>query len=148
MMMNSRALAALVVASLAGGTLLGAEGKVKKPTLDLRVTPRMAFSPVTILMVAELKGGDDIEEYYCPEIEWDWDDGGKSVHEADCPPFESGTTTIDRRFSQEHHYGRAGIYNVKASFKRSGNTFLASSIRVTVRAGAGDPGNIRDENND
>jgi hypothetical protein len=146
MMMNSRALAALVVATVAGGTLLAAEGKVKKPTLELRVTPRMAFSPVTILMVAELKGGDDIEQYYCPEIEWDWDDGGKSVHEADCPPFETGTTTIDRRFSQEHHYPRAGIYNVKASFKRSGNTFLASTIRVTVRAGAGDPGNVRDQN--
>ena len=145
--MNSRVLAALVAISLGGTARLGAEAKPKKPTLDIRVSPRMAFSPVTVHMVAELKGGDDIEEYYCPEIEWDWDDGGKSVHEADCPPFENGTTTIDRRFSQEHHYPRAGIYNVKASFKKSGNTFLATSIRVTVRAGAGDPSNIRDDNN-
>ena len=144
--MRIRALAAFVVVSIAGAASLGAEAKPKKPTLELRVTPRMAFSPVTILMVAELKGGDDIEEYYCPEIEWDWDDGGKSVHEADCPPFENGTTTIDRRFSQEHHYGRAGMYTVKASFKRSGNTFLASTLRVTVRAGAGDPSNVRDDN--
>ena len=120
---------------------------MKKPKLDLRATPRMAFSPVNVLITAELTGGDDVEEYYCPELEWDWDDGGKSVHEADCPPFESGTTTIERRFSQEHNYPRAGIYNVKASFKRSGNTFLASTIRVTVRAGAGDPSNIRDDNN-
>ena len=145
--MNSRALAALVAVSLGASVSLGAEAKPKKPSLEMRITPRMAFSPVTVLMVAELKGGNDIEEYYCPEIEWDWDDGGKSVHEADCPPFESGTTTIDRRFSQEHHYPRAGIYNVKASFKRSGNTFLASTIRVTVRAGAGDPSNTREDNN-
>ena len=144
--MRSSALAALVAVSLAGAVPLGAEAKPKKPSLDLRVSPRMAFSPVTVHMVAELKGGDDIEEYYCPEIEWDWDDGGKSVHEADCPPFENGTTVIDRRFSQEHHYGRAGIYNVKASFKRAGNTFLATSIRVTVRPGAGDPSNVREEN--
>ena len=59
--------------------------KLKKPKLDLRATPRMAFSPVNVLLVAELTGGDDVEEYYCPELEWDWDDGGKSVHEADCP---------------------------------------------------------------
>ena len=26
-------------------------------------------------------GGDDVEEFHCPEIEWDWDDGGKSVAE-------------------------------------------------------------------
>ena len=145
--MNFRALAAVVAVFLAASVTLGAEAKPKKPTLEMRVTPRMAFSPVTVLMVAELKGGDDIEQYYCPEIEWDWDDGGKSVHEADCPPFENGTTTIDRRFSQEHHYPRAGLYNVKASFKKSGNTFLASSIRITVRAGAGDPSNIREDNN-
>ena len=144
--MNSHARAALVAVSLAAAVTLGAEAKPKKPTLEMRVTPRMAFSPVTVLMVAELKGGDDIEQYYCPEIEWDWDDGGKSVHEADCPPFENGTTTIDRRFSQEHHYPRAGIYNVKASFKKAGNTFLANSIRITVRAGAGDPANIREDN--
>ena len=144
--MNSHARAALLAVSLAASVTLGAEAKPKKPTLEMRVTPRMAFSPVTVLMVAELKGGDDIEQYYCPEIEWDWDDGGKSVHEADCPPFENGTTTIDRRFSQEHHYPRAGIYNVKASFKKAGNTFLANSIRITVRAGAGDPANIREDN--
>ena len=144
--MNPRARAALVAVSLAAAVTLGAEAKPKKPSLDIRVTPRMAFSPVTVLLVAELKGGDDLDEYYCPEIEWDWDDGGKSVHEADCPPFENGTTTIERRFSQEHHYPRAGIYNVKASFKKAGNTFLANSIRITVRAGAGDPSNIREDN--
>ena len=93
--MNSRVLAALVAISLGGTARLGAEAKPKKPTLDIRVSPRMAFSPVTVHLVAELKGGDDIEEYYCPEIEWDWDDGGKSVHEADCPPFRSEEHTSE-----------------------------------------------------
>jgi hypothetical protein len=145
--MSSRAFAAFLAISLVAPASRGGEAKAKKPTLEMRVTPRMAFSPVTVLLVAELKGGDETEQYYCPEIEWDWDDGGKSVHEADCPPFESGTTTIDRRFSQEHHYPRAGIYNVKASFKKSGNTFLSNTIRITVRAGIGDPSNIREDNN-
>ena len=145
--MNSRVLVTLVAVSLVAPLSGAAEGKVKKPSLDIRVSPRMAFSPVTVHVVAELKGGDDIEQYYCPEIEWDWDDGGKSVHEADCAPYEDGTTTIERRFSKEHHYPRAGIYNVKASFKKSGNTFLAGTIRITVRAGAGDPSNVREDNN-
>jgi hypothetical protein len=35
---------------------------------------------------------------------------------------------------------------VKASFKRTGKTFLAGTIRVTVRAGVGDPTGIRDPN--
>ena len=58
----------------------------------------MAFSPVNVLLTAELTGGDDVDEYYCPEIEWNWDDGGKSVHEADCAPLESGGT-FERRYT-------------------------------------------------
>ena len=68
------------------------ETKDKRPSLSLRAMPRFAFSPVNVLFVAELQGGDDIEDYYCPEVEWEWDDGGKSVKEADCPPFVAGET--------------------------------------------------------
>jgi hypothetical protein len=134
--MKTPLVAALAV-GLAAPFSFGAD-KVKKPTLDMRVTPRMAFSPVNILVIAELKGGNDIEEYYCPEIEWDWDDGGKSVHENDCPPFEEGKTQIERRFSVEHEFKMAGVYNVKATFRRAGRNFLAGTVRVTLRPGLGD----------
>jgi hypothetical protein len=143
--MSSRTVVAAAVLTFAAAFTSGADPKPKKPGIEMRVTPRMAFSPVNILVVAELKGGDDIEEFYCPEIEWDWDDGGKSVHEADCDPFEAGTT-IERRFSEEHYYSRAGIYNVKATFRRAGRTFLAGAIKVTVRAGVGDPSGLREPN--
>lgn len=112
--------------------------KARKPKLEMRATPRMSFSPVSVLFTAELIGGDDVEEYYCPEIEWDWDDGAKSTHEADCPPYEPGTR-IERRFTAQHQFDSAGTYNVKATFRRTGRTFVANNVRVTVRAGLGDP---------
>jgi hypothetical protein len=112
--------------------------KLKKPRLDLKATPRFAFSPVTIFLTAELGGGDDIEEYHCLEVEWDWDDGGKSVHESDCAPFQPGVTKIQRRFTQEHEYRRAGIYNIKATLRRTGKALATSTARVTVRPGLGD----------
>ncbi len=111
------------------------EAKLKKPRLDLRATPRMAFSPVNVFLVAELQGGDDVEEYYCPQLEWDWDDGGKSVHEGDCPPFTTGSTKIDRRFTAEHEYRRAGVYTIKVTMRRANRSFAASNIHVTVRPG-------------
>jgi len=114
------------------------EAKLKKPRLDLRATPRMAFSPVNIFLIAELQGGDDVEEYYCPQLEWDWDDGGKSVQEGDCPPFVAGTTRIDRRFTAEHEYRRAGGYTIKVTMRRANRSFAASNVRVTVRPGLGD----------
>jgi len=115
------------------------EGKLKRPTLEVRATPRMGFTPANVLLVAELKGGDDVEEYYCPEIEWDWDDGGKTVHESDCGPFEAGTTKIERRFTAEHEFKIAGVYTVKATFRRAGRDFLAGTVRLTLRPGFGDP---------
>jgi hypothetical protein len=131
----ARAAAACLLSAALGPAF--ADDKPKKPRLDLRVTPRMAFSPVTVLVVAELQGGDDVEEFYCPEIEWEWDDGGKSVNEGDCPPFEAGTK-IERRFTAEHDFRRAGVYNVKVTLRRAGRSIAANSVRVTVRPGLGD----------
>jgi hypothetical protein len=114
------------------------DAKLKKPRLELRATPRMAFSPVNIFLTAELQGGDDVEEYYCSELEWDWDDGGKSVQEGDCSPFVTGITKIDRRFTAEHEYRRAGVFNIKVTMRRANRAFAASNVRVTVRPGLGD----------
>jgi hypothetical protein len=136
----------LAVSFLAVASLLGAvsalpaaeDAKPKKPKLDIRATPRMAFSPVNVLLVAELSGGEDVEEYYCPELEWDWDDGGKSVHEADCPAYEPGVSKIERRFTAEHQYPKAGGYNVKVTMRHANKTLAQTTIKITVRPGLGD----------
>lgn len=125
---------------LAFAAPLSAEGpKPKKPRLDLRATPRVAFSPTVVFVTAELQGGDDIEEFYCPELVWDWDDGGRSAHGEDCPPFEPGME-LDRRFTAEHAYRRSGVYNVKVILRRSGRTLAMATATVNVRPGAGEMG--------
>jgi hypothetical protein len=137
--MKGLALALVVVTA---SPLLGAEAaKPKKPALEVRFTPRFGFSPLNVLFIAELKGGADVEEFYCPEIEWDWDDGGKSVKESDCPPYEDGVTHIERRFSQEHGFVRAGVYAVKITMRRSNHLIAKQTANVTVRPGLGDPSN-------
>ncbi len=137
--MRPRALAALALtAALALPTFAHPEPKQKKPRLDLRASPRFAFSPVSIYLTAELSGGDDVESFYCPELEWDWDDGGKSVHEADCAPFQAGVTKIQRRFTADHQYRRAGVYNVRVIMRRNKDQVAVGSVSVTVRAGLGD----------
>jgi hypothetical protein len=112
--------------------------KTKKPGLDLRATPRMAFSPADIFFTAELKGGDDDhEELYCPEVTWEWGDGGKSVEESDCDPYTEGVK-IERRFTAHHTYGRAAVYSIKITLRKSGRTVAAQTVQVTVRPGLGD----------
>ena len=136
-----RSIPVLLACALAAPLLADGQAKPRKPHLELRATPRMGFSPLHVLVTAELTGGDDVEEMHCPEVEWDWDDGGKSVHEADCPPFEAGTTKIQRRFTGGHDYSRAGVYRVKATMRKADRTLLVATATVTVRAGLGDPTN-------
>ena len=112
--------------------------KLKKPALELRSTPRFAFSPARILFTAELKGGDDVEEFYCPEIEWEWGDGGRSVEEADCEPWVAGSTTIERRFTANHVFQFAGLYPVRISLRKSGKLLSTQQLNLAVRAGLGD----------
>jgi hypothetical protein len=140
-MARTGVVAAGLALAIAGTGAAAAEKveKLKKPALELRAAPRMAFSPVNVLLTLELKGGDDVEEYHCPEIEWDWDDGGKSTQEPDCTPFEPGQTKIERRFTADHEYHKAGVYQIKATLRRTDRNLASATVRVTVRPGLGDP---------
>jgi hypothetical protein len=111
--------------------------KGKKPALTLRSAPREGFSPLTVLVTAELKGGDDLEEYYCPEVEWDWDDGGRSVEEPGCEPWEPGKA-IQRRFTKDHLFKESGYYTVRVSLLRLGKVVSTQSLGITVRPGGGE----------
>jgi hypothetical protein len=138
----SRVVVAAAVLSLLTPALAPAAGedqakKGKKPALEIRPSPRFAFSPANIFFTAELKGGDDLESLYCPEVEWEWGDGGKSVQEADCDPWTE-TTAIQRRFTANHTFKFAGLYLVRVTLRRSGKDIMSQSVRVTVRAGLGD----------
>jgi len=144
-MVRSGALAA-VIAVVFVGAGAASEEKPKKPHLELRASPRIAFSPVNIFLTAELIGGADVEEYHCPELEWDWDDGGKSTHESDCAPFEAGKTTIQRRFTVDHEYRKAGLYSIKATMRRANHTLATATVKVTVRPGVDDPTIERERN--
>jgi len=99
--MRTSTLTTILIASLASAGFT--TEKPRKPRLDLRAAPRMAFSPVNVLLTAELSGGEDVDQLYCPEIEWNWDDGGKSVHESDCAPLEAGGLPPGGHVQREGH---------------------------------------------
>jgi hypothetical protein len=129
-------LAFFVLSSLSLPASAGDAGRARKPRLELRATPRMAFSPVMVLATAELRGGDAAEEFYCPALEWEWDDGGKSSQESDCPPFQPGLE-MERRFTAEHAYRAPGVYQVTVRLKRAERSIAVASTTIHVRGGLG-----------
>jgi hypothetical protein len=139
-MKTAALVAALCVASppLSAGSDETKEKKGKKPGLELRATPRFAFSPAEILLTAELKGGDDVEELYCPEVEWEFGDGDRSTQEADCDPW-TPTTKLERRFTVHHIFKFAGAYVIRVTLRKSGKDLMTQTYQLSVRAGLGDP---------
>src|SRR5712692_4405647 len=84
-----------------------------RPKLTLKAQPMMAIAPARVVFTAELNGGaNDLQDYYCPTIEWEWGDETRSESTSDCAPYEAGKSEIKRRFTVEHHYKHGANYRV------------------------------------
>lgn len=140
---------AIVPALLLLGTVSGVRGaaqddnKKAKPSLTLKATPVVAFSPARMVVTAELRGGaDDYQEFYCATVEWEWGDDTRSQAGADCEPYEAGKSTIRRRFTMEHVFQSSGDYRVEFRLKQKNKVVARASTEVKVRPGIRD-GEIR-----
>jgi len=123
--------ATLFVVAMAAPGWTGEAKADRRPRLELRTTRTLALPPVRVVAIAELVGGEDLEELYCPGLEWDWGDGTKSYRESDCAPFEPGVR-LARLFSARHVYGVAGSYRVTVRLRRADKDVAraAASVRV------------------
>ena len=95
----------------------------RKPSLSLKATPPVGFSPLRVRVAADVRGGaDDYADFYCPTIEWDWGDGTVSENSEDCDPYEAGKSTIRRRLGVEHIYRHPGGFKVSFRLKQKNET--------------------------
>ena len=108
----------------------------KKPELILRGTPAVAFAPAKVQFTALLQGGDnDYQDYYCPGIEWDWDDDTVSESTPDCDPYEPGRSRIARRYSATHLFQFEGAYEVRFKLKQHNKVLAVVTTKIEVRPG-------------
>jgi hypothetical protein len=130
--MHRVTLGCLLIAALG---VPAAAGEARRPRVELRATPRMAFIASDVLVAAQLVGGDEHEDFYCPELEWEFGDGSRSRHQADCEPFQPGTP-LERRFTSRHVYRRPGDYEVRVTLRRSNRALAVATTRVRVYFGS------------
>jgi hypothetical protein len=125
----------------------------KKPSISLRANPPVGFSPLRVVLTAEIKGGaDDYEDFYCASVEWEWGDDTKSESKADCDPHEAGKSEIKRRFIQEHTFralntdmpGAGGTptgptqFRVRFLLKQKNKVVGSGQTVVEIRSGIGE----------
>jgi hypothetical protein len=135
------ALLAVLVVALASGSAWSAQrtGDDKRPSLSLRATPPVGFSPLRVRVVVDVRGGpDDYSEFYCAAIEWDWGDGTVSENSEDCDPYQAGKSTIRRRYATEHVFRQPGSFQVFFRLKQRDRVIASSSANVQVRPGVRD----------
>ena len=132
-------LAAALAILLPAQTAHGRQAEAKKPSLSLRATPPVGFTPLRVRVVVDVRdGSDDYAEFYCAGVEWDWGDGTMSESSSDCDPYEAGKSKIQRRFTADHIYRQQGQYRLTFKLKQKTKQVAASSTNVQVRAGVGD----------
>ena len=137
----------------------GDKEKEKRPKLTLTARPPIAMSPARVSLTAELAGGpDDLEDFYCPTIEWDWGDGTSSETTSDCDPYEAGKSEIKRRFVMEHTFrsisssdmpGAAGLptgptqFRVRFVLKQKNKVVGSGQTVVEIRSGMGEEESLK-----
>jgi hypothetical protein len=110
-----------------------------RPRIALRAQPNVGMSPARVVLTAELVGGaNDFQEYYCPTVEWDWDDDTVSESTSDCEPYEAGRSEIRRRLSVEHVFRRAGTFRVTLRLKQRDKVVGTAFTTVTIRPRLGE----------
>ena len=136
-------LAAIAAAFLVCTGSLGAQRDTddKKPSLSLKATPPLGFSPLRVRVVVDVRGGtNDYADFYCAATEWDWGDGTVSEMSSDCDPYEAGKSAIRRRYTAEHIFRQAGGYKMVFRLKQKTKIVAAANATIQVRAGSGEFG--------
>ena len=131
-------IAALAAALVASRPLWAAQRDAdKKPSLSLKANPPAGFAPLRVHLTVDVRGGaNDYAEFYCPTVQWDWDDGTISENSEDCEPYEAGKSTIQRRYSADHTFRLSGDYRLSFRIKQKDKVIAATTTTLTVRAGA------------
>jgi hypothetical protein len=134
-----RSMLAACVFALAATTNTVAADK-GKPSLTMRATPVSGFAPLKVTVSVALQGGaNDFQDFYCPSIEWDWDDGTKSEEKIDCEPYEAGKSEIRRNYRAEHKFEVGGAeYRVQFRLKQKSKTVGSTSTTIRIQPGIRD----------
>ena len=115
------------------------DGEDKKPSLSLKASPPVGFSPLKVRVTVDLRGGpDDYADLYCPAVEWQWGDDIVSENSEDCDPYQAGKSSIQRHYHAEHVYRQSGTYRIIFRLKQKDRVIAVGNGNVQVRSGLRD----------
>jgi hypothetical protein len=127
--------AAVVFAMLAGPA--GAKVDLR-PLRAVTVLPLDRCEVEVTFRLSVFDGGK--EDYYCPRVIWEWEDGTRSTEESDCPPFDQAAPGDHRKtWLRRRDFQRAGSYVVKAYLCKADRRISAVQTTAIISGWDGYP---------
>lgn len=120
------------------------------PKVELRPLKKatvLAMGQCEVEVVFRLRVSDrDVDDYYCPRVVWEWEDGTLSIEQADCPPIEEALPSDHQRsWTRERAYQKAGRYLVRAHLCRDRRRVATVETIALVTGWEGYPDKRRQE---
>ena len=119
---------AILMALLAGAS-------AAKPTVEFKPLRRMTQLQVgscdaeVSFSLRVFDGG--AEDYYCPKVVFEWEDGSRSIEESDCVPFEQAEPGDHQRtWTRTRRFQGSGSFSVQAHLCRGERRI--KSVRTTA----------------
>lgn len=109
-----------------------------KPQVELKATPQFALlgigprASATVRFRLSVKDAGN-EDYYCPRVEWEWEDGTRSEEESDCPVFaEAGKQDHQRSWTRSHVFWEPGSPVIKVRLYKSDRLVKTIDVKVEI----------------
>jgi hypothetical protein len=129
--------AAFVLALLAAGSA--------KPKVEFKPLQRIANLPAgrcqtsVVFKLTVNDGGS--EDYYCPKVVFEWEDGTQSSEESDCVPFaQAAKEDHAKTWTKSHSFSSLGTYTVRAHLCQASRKIRVIETTATILGAETCPG--------
>jgi hypothetical protein len=132
-----KTIAAVMLALLAGAS-------APKPKVELKPLQRitnLAPGRCEAVVVFKLRVEDaGAEDYYCPRVVWEWEDGAQSMEESDCVPFDQAPKEDHvRTWTKSHSFHASGTHRVRVTLCRASRKVRVVDASATITGWEGCP---------
>ena len=116
-----------------------------KPKVEFKPLQRITTLPigrceaVVIFKLTVNDGGS--EDYYCPKVVFEWEDGTQSSEESDCVPFEEAAKEDHAKtWTKSHAFRTPGTHPVRAHLCKASRKIRVIETSATITGADGCPG--------
>jgi hypothetical protein len=121
----------------------------EKPKTELKANPPLATlgigsrASATVRFRLSIKDAGN-EDFYCPRLEWEWEDDTRATEESDCPPFaEARPEDHQKSWTRSRQFWEPGEHTIRVRLYKGERLIRTLDTKVQIN-GESTPGRYRE----